>query len=148
MATPGTAPVPAPDNETTAGQAGPARHFGNVLRELRQQRGISQAAVATRAGVDRSYINRLEAGERGAPAPTTVEAFATALALSPTETDTLLAAAGLLPRSLQALGPTDPTILLLAQRLTDPRLSLGARATLRITIETVLRHWGEPIDAR
>jgi len=56
----------------------------------------------------------------------------------------LVAAAGLLPRSLRRLGPADPTILLLAQRLTDPRLSVAARAALRSTVEAIARCWANP----
>lgn len=121
--------------------------FGQVLKELRLARGLSQAAVATRAGVDRSYVNRLEAGERAAPGQAAVEALAEALQLTDAEADRLLATAGLLPRSLQRLGAGDPTLLLLAQRLTDSRLSPAARAALRATITTLARHWSERTDA-
>src|SRR5437016_1931218 len=109
----------------------PENRFGELLRQLRLARGSSQAAVAAAAGMDRSYVNRLEAGERGAPPLPAVEALATALALTDPEADRLLAAAGHLPRSLRALGPADPTLLLLAQRLTDPQLSAASRTALR-----------------
>jgi transcriptional regulator with XRE-family HTH domain len=93
--------------------------------------------------MDRSYVNRMEAGERGVPALATIDALAEALELSDAEADQLLAAAGQLPRSLRALGPTDPTLLLLAQRLTDPKLSASSRAALRATVGVIARHWGE-----
>jgi putative transcriptional regulator len=32
------------------------------LRTLRRQKGLTQAAVAKRAGVTREYVNKLEAG--------------------------------------------------------------------------------------
>ncbi len=115
--------------------------FGEVLRQLRSARGVSQAAVAAGAGMDRSYVNRIEAGERGAPALPAVEALIGALQLSPAEGDRLMAAAGLLPRALRALGPDDPTILLLAQRLTDGALSQASQTSLRATIESIIRHW-------
>jgi transcriptional regulator with XRE-family HTH domain len=119
--------------------------FGELLRQLRAARGVSQAALAGQAGMDRSYVNRLEAGERGAPGPEATEALARALDLSDAEADRLFASAGLLPRSLRTLGAADPTILLLAQRLTDPRLSVAARAALRATVETIARCWSNPI---
>jgi transcriptional regulator with XRE-family HTH domain len=125
--------------ETAGGQSG--AQFGDLLREFRAARGLSQSAVAARAGVDRSYVNRLEAGERGAPAPAAVDALADALELSDDEADRLLAAAELLPRSLRRLGAGDPTLLLLAQRLTDRRLTATSRAALRATLEAVLHHW-------
>jgi transcriptional regulator with XRE-family HTH domain len=127
-----------------ADRATAATSFGDVLRALRTARGVSQSARAGRAGIDRSYVNRLEAGERGAPAEPGTEALARALDLTDPEADRLFAAAGLLPRSLRALGPTDPTILLLAQRLTDTRLSPEARAALRATVETIARCWADP----
>ncbi len=129
----------------SSGEVGGAS-FGQVLKELRLGRGLSQAAVAARAGVDRSYVNRLEAGERAAPGPAAVEALAEALQLTDAEADRLLAAAGLLPRSLRRLGPADPTLLLLAQRLTDRNLSPAARAALRAAVTTIARHWSERSD--
>jgi transcriptional regulator with XRE-family HTH domain len=132
-------------SEETLGRASGA--FGEVLRDLRVTRGVSQAQLATRAGMDRSYVNRMEAGERGAPAPAATEALARALDLSSLEADRLFIAAGLLPRSLRTLGADDPTILLLAQRLADPRLSVAARAALRATVETIARCWSNPVAA-
>jgi transcriptional regulator with XRE-family HTH domain len=117
--------------------------FGELLRRFRLTKGASQAGVAALAGMDRSYVNRLEAGERGAPAVPAVEALAQALNLTDPEADQLYAAAGHLPRSLRALGPADPTLLLLAQRLTDPELSRTSRAALRATVGFIVRHWGE-----
>jgi transcriptional regulator with XRE-family HTH domain len=135
-----------PDATDAAPGAGPEPHggsFGALLRQYRVARAVSQAALAARAGMDRSYINRLEAGERGAPGLAAVEALARALALSDEQADRLFAAAGLLPRSLRALGPADPTLLLVARRLADPRLSPASRAALRTAIELIAGHWGE-----
>jgi transcriptional regulator with XRE-family HTH domain len=119
-----------------------------MLQRLRVARGMSQSAVAARAGVDRSYVNRLEAGERGVPAPSALEALAAALDLAEPEADQLFAAAGLLPRSLRALGAADPTLLLLARRLTDPGISTESRAALRTAVEALARHWADPAPAQ
>jgi transcriptional regulator with XRE-family HTH domain len=148
----GTSAAPTPETPSQAPGVLPERGdasltFGDVLRELRVARGVSQAQLASRAGMDRSYVNRLEAGERGAPAPAATEALARALDLSDLEADRLFIAAGLLPRSLRALGADDPTILLLAKRLADPRLSVAARAALRSTVETIARCWSNPVAA-
>ena len=121
--------------------------FGELLRRYRMARGLNQAGLAARAGLDRSYVNRIEAGERGAPTEAGTEALARALELSDPEADRLFAAAGLLPRSLRTLGAADPTILLLAQRLTDARLTPAARAALRATVETMARCWATPSGA-
>ena len=58
-------------------RAGLRREIGARLRELRLAAGISsQEALAGRAGVDRTYIGRLERGESGV----TVESLAAILA--------------------------------------------------------------------
>lgn len=40
------------------------RSLGESLRRLREDAGLSQAAVARAAGVDRSHLSRIEAGDR------------------------------------------------------------------------------------
>lgn len=47
-----------------AGRWEVARRFGSVLRELRQQRGLTQEALAELADLDRTYPSLLERGLR------------------------------------------------------------------------------------
>jgi transcriptional regulator with XRE-family HTH domain len=42
----------------------PEKRFGQRVRELRQRLGISQEALATRAGIHRTYMGGVERGER------------------------------------------------------------------------------------
>lgn len=43
----------------------PAEAFGEVLRELRLSKGLTQEAVALDAGTERSHISALERAEKG-----------------------------------------------------------------------------------
>jgi transcriptional regulator with XRE-family HTH domain len=38
--------------------------FGQRLREIREQKGISQEKLAALAGLNRTYISKIERGER------------------------------------------------------------------------------------
>ncbi|MGE3182194.1 MAG: helix-turn-helix domain-containing protein [Phycisphaerae bacterium] len=40
------------------------KEFGDRMRELRTQRGMSQEELARRAKIDRTYIGGIERGER------------------------------------------------------------------------------------
>jgi transcriptional regulator with XRE-family HTH domain len=94
--------------------AGPKWAFGNVLREARQGKGLSQERLAEAAGLDRSFISLIE---RGIQTPNVVVLFkvsevlgvsASALigeverilqtAHGPTEAPGVLSPAGKLPR--------------------------------------------------
>src|SRR3546814_10041378 len=48
---------------TTTFDAVPAEAFGAVIRAARTARGISQEALALRAGVERSHLGKIERGE-------------------------------------------------------------------------------------
>jgi transcriptional regulator with XRE-family HTH domain len=39
------------------------KRFGKALRELRQRRGLTQAALAERLGTSEQYLSRLESGK-------------------------------------------------------------------------------------
>ena len=72
-------------------------------------------------------------------APGWWEALARGLRLSPDDTDRLLAAGGFVPSVITRLGPGDPTLLLVAQVLTDSRVSDDERQRLRAVIEAAAR---------
>ena len=52
--------------------------MGTRLKRLRVAKDLSQAALATRAGLTREYVNKLEAGKQD-PSLTTISALAKAL---------------------------------------------------------------------
>lgn len=56
--------------------------FGQAIRLLREERGISQEAFALRCGIDRSHYGGMERGERN-PSLTTVYKIADTLGIRP-----------------------------------------------------------------
>lgn len=115
--------------------------FGALLQALRRRAGLSQGALAKLAGIDPSYVNRLERGEREPPKREIVEALIAALQLPPDDADRLLVAAGHLPRALQRLGPLDPTLMLVADILADERIPAEERREFRQLIALAARRW-------
>jgi transcriptional regulator with XRE-family HTH domain len=59
----------------------PAEAFGQVLRDLRTQQGLTQEALAHEAGTERSHISALERAEKG-PTLATILSLAHALGIS------------------------------------------------------------------
>jgi transcriptional regulator with XRE-family HTH domain len=58
--------------------------FGQAIRELREERGISQEAFALKSGIDRSHYGGMERGERN-PSLTSIIKIANALSVPPSE---------------------------------------------------------------
>jgi transcriptional regulator with XRE-family HTH domain len=58
--------------------------FGEVVREFRQKRKVSQEALAASAGLHRTYISLLERGLRN-PSLTVIQDLASALKVSMTD---------------------------------------------------------------
>lgn len=44
-------------------EAGPARAFGDAVRDLRTEDGIAQETLAHLAGIERSHMGKIERGE-------------------------------------------------------------------------------------
>lgn len=61
-----------------------ARIFGEVIRELRRKRGLSQEEFGFECELHRTYISLLERGKR-IPSLTTIIQLATALKVLPSE---------------------------------------------------------------
>jgi len=58
--------------------------FGEAVRGIRKQRGISQESLALMCGLDRTYISGIERGARN-PSLTNIFKIAAALDISPAE---------------------------------------------------------------
>lgn len=58
------------------------KRLGEQIKRLREQRGLSQQALAEAAGLSRIYIAKLEAGERASPSMPALERIATALGVT------------------------------------------------------------------
>mgnify|MGYP001179683653 CR=1 FL=1 len=115
--------------------------FGELLSCLRLAAHLSQNALGHAAGVDASYINRLESGKRRAPSREVALALARALDATPTEQDRLLWKAGYAPASLMDLNPADPTMVAVARVLANRDLSPLSRAQFRVIVETLAWRW-------
>jgi transcriptional regulator with XRE-family HTH domain len=109
---------------------GAAVNFGPLLRSYRERAGLSQSKLARLAGLDASFINRVESGQRGAEREP-VEALVGALQLPQEDADRLLAAAGHLPAVFVQVGLHDPTLQLVARILADEQLSEVDRTAFR-----------------
>jgi HTH-type transcriptional regulator, competence development regulator len=56
--------------------------MGKTLRRIRKEKGMSQTALAGKAGLSREYVNKIEAG-RYDPPLSTINALAKALRVRP-----------------------------------------------------------------
>jgi transcriptional regulator with XRE-family HTH domain len=77
--------------------------FGELLKSFRERAGLSQSALAQAAGIDRSYICRLENGEREVTSRSLALRLADILNLSPPEIDLWLISAGYISPRMQKL---------------------------------------------
>ncbi len=110
-----------------------AVQFGQTLARLRGAQRLSQNQLAQRAGLNHSYISRLESGGRGEPSRSVVEQFVTALALDPAghDADDLRMSAGFLPVNSVHLLAGEADLAALATLLDDSHLPEASRVTLR-----------------
>ena len=71
--------------------------FGELLRVLRQGRGLSQVELAHEAGFSQSYISALESGKRRIPTRNHIAILAKALNVDSASARELFESAGFLP---------------------------------------------------
>jgi len=71
--------------------------FGAYLRQCREAAGLTQAELATRAGVDHTYVSKIEHGQNPVPSLALLRAFAATLGV---EYDAMCRAAGRVPTEM------------------------------------------------
>lgn len=106
-----------------------ARTFPELLLKLREERGLSKAELAKRAGLDPSSITRFEQGQR-APERLSIVQIADAMVLPAMDRDRLLASAGFRSEIWDDQSLVDLVIL-----LNDDAIDLQARAEVRSVLK-------------
>ena len=85
--------------------------FGDSLRELRKEKGLSQKDLAERVGIDFTYLSKIETGNAAPPAEDTIRKLADVLRA---DADKLILLAGKVPKDLGKVvtgSKTMPTLL-------------------------------------
>ena len=112
--------------------------FGAMLRSLRERQSVSQSKLAERAEFDHSYVSRLESGAR-MPAREAVDRLGEALNLNQQQLDSLLAAAGFLPRDVSSLLSSEPVIGEVLDLLQDEAVPTEYRENMREVLRLLAR---------
>ena len=108
--------------------------FGTLLKSQREKRGVSQSKLAERAEFDHSYVSRLESGAR-MPTREAVDRLGEALGLEQNQLDSLLAAAGFLPRDVSSLLSNEPVIGEVLDLLQDEAVPSEYRDNMRQVLQ-------------
>jgi predicted ATPase/DNA-binding XRE family transcriptional regulator len=113
----------------------PHRTFGDLLREHRLARGLTQEQVAERAGLSREAISLLERGGRRAPHRATIALLAKTLKLSEAERARLLATA---PKQREQVAATTSVLQGPSLTLPTPLSSFIGREQEIIRVQELL----------
>ena len=130
-----------PEERRTNPAARAPADFPTLLRRQRERAGLSQNALAERAGRDPGTINRLESGKRAPVNRGLLADLARALGLSATEHAALLAAAGHVPEELARVGLADSDLRLVAEILADETIPPTERGEFRLALRLAARRW-------
>ena len=93
--------------------------FGQYLRTIRKQSGISQRNLAEQAQVDFTYISKIENGHVAPPSKEVLERFACILE---TDENKLILAAGKIPHDLKSMMCNNSMLTELVRVLSEQRL--------------------------
>jgi transcriptional regulator with XRE-family HTH domain len=89
--------------------------LGERIRELREARSLSQRELARRAGVDHSYVSKIENGRTEVPSVDTLRALATVLEVEEVE---MLGFADVLPGAFASIARS-PEAMRFMRRASD-----------------------------
>lgn len=112
--------------------------FARLLKQFREERGVSQSRLAEYSHFDHSYVSRLESGNR-APTREAVSKLSDALKLDAGQRDSLLAAAGFMPQRVESLFADEPVLsdvfsLLRSDDIPEPVRS-NVRQMLKVMVQ-------------
>lgn len=106
-----------------------ARTFQDLLVKLREERNLSKAELAKRAGLDPSTITRFEQGQRAPERPSIMQ-ISDAMVLPGIDRDRLLASAGFRSELWD-----DPALVELVLLLNDDGIEKQAQAEVRSVLK-------------
>ena len=115
-----------------------ANTFARCLMDMRGIARMSQSRLSDIAGFDRSYVSRLELGQR-LPSRDAVLRLSAAMQLSADNRDRLLLAAGYMPLDVRNLIDSEPVIGDLVALLEDRMVTDEVRDDVRTAIAVVIR---------
>ncbi|NJO93347.1 MAG: helix-turn-helix transcriptional regulator [Hydrococcus sp. RM1_1_31] len=105
-------------NQIAGGNNG--KTFGQILKELRRAKGVSQRNLAEKVGVDFSYISKIENDRLPPPAADTIVRICEALSVPP---DELLSTTGKMPTSAKEMIGTSSAALQFIREAEEMKLS-------------------------
>lgn len=118
------------------GPMGSHMTIGRILRRMRDDRHISQTALASMVGVDTSYISKLESGRLHTPSPNVIARIAEVLNI---DGDLLFGFAGAISPALAEKIARDSHAHRFIQQLMRTRLSSDQWEELFVALERI-RH--------
>lgn len=91
--------------------------FGDLLKELRQKRAVTQWSLANLLEMDAAYLSKIENNLLASlPSRDTIERIALTLELSSQDSDRLHILAGKIPADVEAALFNDPKLMALVRR--------------------------------
>lgn len=119
--------------------------FGQIFRDKRRTAGVSQRRLAELAGVDFSYISKVENGRLPPPAADTLARLAKVIACPAEE---LLAAAQKLPTGVETRISGDPAAVRFLQEASDLNLTGAEWEHMRGTLRSLQEMRSRPRRTR